>query len=98
VSNYTKKPVMIEAVRFKGPESLARMRTLWGSAFDAVANFSPEMAATMPISTLGGILNAREGDWIIKGVKGEFYPCRDDVFHASYEYVNVPENSGPNEL
>ncbi|MFF9309907.1 hypothetical protein ACF1BS_03260 [Streptomyces sp. NPDC014748] len=39
------------------------------------------------IHTLEGEMRATDGDWIIKGVAGEFYPCRDDIFRATYEAV-----------
>lgn len=41
------------------------------------------------IKTLEGIMTAEKGDWIIKGVKGEIYPCKDDVFKATYDFVNL---------
>ena len=41
----------------------------------------------MTIPTLEGVMLAGEGDWIIKGVKGEFYPCKPDIFTATYEEV-----------
>lgn len=40
---------------------------------------------TLLIRTLEGVMEARDGDWIIKGVKGEFYPCKPDIFAATYE-------------
>ena len=40
------------------------------------------------IETLEGIMKARPGDWIIKGVKGEFYPCKPDIFEMTYEVVH----------
>ena len=42
---------------------------------------------TLAISTLEGTMQARLGDWIIKGVAGEFYPCKLDIFEATYEAV-----------
>ena len=42
----------------------------------------------MEIETLEGIMKADEGDWIIKGVKGELYPCKPDVFEMTYEKVD----------
>lgn len=40
---------------------------------------------TIVIPTLEGSMEARIGDWIIRGVAGEFYPCKPDIFHATYE-------------
>lgn len=39
------------------------------------------------IPTLEGLMIGTEGDWVIKGVKGELYPCKPDIFEATYEYV-----------
>lgn len=39
----------------------------------------------MRIQTLEGMMTAEIGDWIIKGIKGEFYPCKSDIFEATYE-------------
>ena len=44
----------------------------------------------MTIPTLEGDHRATPGDWIIRGVKGEFYPCRDDIFAATYEPADEP--------
>jgi hypothetical protein len=41
----------------------------------------------LQIQTLEGVMEARVGDWIIKGVKGEFYPCKPDIFQMTYEEV-----------
>lgn len=50
----------------------------WGSGNDG----------TLIIYTLEGEMLARPGDWIIKGIKGELYPCKADIFDATYEFVN----------
>ena len=39
----------------------------------------------MEIETLEGTMKGQKGDWLIKGVKGEMYPCKDDIFHMTYE-------------
>lgn len=49
-----------------------------------VSNFRDQ---TLDIGTLEGVMVARIGDWIIKGVKGELYPCKPDIFDATYEAV-----------
>ena len=45
-------------------------------------------AAYVFINTLEGTMYAKVGDWIIRGVKGEFYPCKPDIFEATYEPVD----------
>lgn len=82
---YRKKPVVIEAMQFTGstmqenPSGLGTI-TDWCRAlsFDDVGG-SPK------IVTLEGNLHVSSGDWIIKGVQGEFYPCKPDIFEATYE-------------
>ena len=48
----------------------------------------PAAAGGAVIPTLEGVMRASLGDWIIKGVKGEFYPCKPDIFAATYDAVN----------
>lgn len=43
------------------------------------------LGATIKIATLEGIMEASPGDWIIRGVKGEIYPCKPDIFNATYD-------------
>jgi len=80
VSAYRKKPVVIDAL-------------LWtGENFDDVASFMGVAAPYFDngyvlIDTLEGTMKAVPGDWIIKGVKGEFYPVAPDVFEQTYEPV-----------
>ena len=47
------------------------------------------------VDTLEGLMRAEPGDWIIKGVKGEFYPCKSDIFEATYERVADDERTDP---
>lgn len=71
---------MIEAVRFRSGEQPHEF------AADVVAGRVryPE-DGTMLIDTLEGSMTARSGDWVIRGVKGELYPCKPDIFEATYE-------------
>lgn len=73
---FRKKPVVIEAVQFKG--NFDELESFVGGD----ANFTN---GELVIATLEGALHASDGDWIIKGVKGEFYPCKPDIFAATYE-------------
>jgi len=78
MAKFRKKPVVIEAVKYTG----GNINEL--SQFMGVVGTSE---VKVEISTLEGVLTASVGDWIIKGVKGEFYPCKPDVFDATYEAV-----------
>ena len=79
---YRKKPVVIDAVQWVG-ENLGEVAEFLG-ATDLDIKLSTE---SMFIHTLEGIMEASKGDWIIKGVQGEFYPCKPDIFEATYEPV-----------
>ena len=88
---YRKKPVEIEAVQWTG-ENLEEIKAFGESfIFDIidtaweVGNGSPYVF--MKIKTLEGDMIVSEGDYIIKGISGEFYPCKPDIFKATYEEV-----------
>jgi hypothetical protein len=78
---YRKKPVVIDAVQWTGANTDA---VLWFVPV-AVLGDRPE---TLLVPTLEGDHIARVGDWIIKGVQGEYYPCKPDIFEMSYEPVD----------
>lgn len=86
VSRFRKKPVVVDAVRWMGGRDSA----------DEVLAFCCGAAVwhihtnNMSIETSEGVMRATVGDWIIKGVKGEFYPCKPDIFEATYERVEEP--------
>jgi hypothetical protein len=91
---YTKKPVEIEAELVT--EDNINIIVEWCGGIVDVNDLTAERS--LSIYTLEGIMRANVGDWIIKGVKGEFYPCRADIFEATYEsseemcdpdYINV---------
>lgn len=83
---FRKKPVVIEAMRWN--EGL-----LWGK-YECMTpeHWIPEKDfhvadGILYIHTLEGNMEASPGDWVIKGVKGEFYPCKPDIFEQTYEEV-----------
>lgn len=82
---YRKKPVVVEAVRWNGNNHKEVINfaenKIW---FDELGNIW--------IATLEGDMVAKKGDYIIKGVQGEFYPCKPDIFAETYEeveYLNI---------
>jgi hypothetical protein len=81
---FRKKPVVIEAVRFGGKN----VREIW-DAFGVGAVYGPteKNPDWLIIYTLEGEMRAAPGDWIIKGVRDELYPCKPDIFAATYEEV-----------
>lgn len=87
---FRKKPVVIEAWKFEGgwPSALSIMqsagvggeddeRLLWSQSDD-------DEAGNIEIETIEGTMIAQPGDWIIRGIKGEFYPCKPDIFEETY--------------
>jgi hypothetical protein len=85
VARFRKKPVVIEAIRWDGSPTTANR--FLGEAYGVDWEYASGAEAAIVIPTLEGRMRAEVGDWIIKGVKGEFYPCKPDIFAATYEPV-----------
>jgi hypothetical protein len=83
-----KKPVEVEAWRWNG-ETLNE-RPDWLRGPDVLYDGHQ---GVLLIDTLEGTMTAQLGDWIIRGVKGEIYPCKPDIFEQTYEPVDKDENS-----
>lgn len=81
---YRKKPVVIEAVHWDGAVITATTIIDWMLASGGTARYHDGPSA-LSIDTLEGTMTAVPGDWIIKGTQGEFYPCKDEIFAATYE-------------
>ena len=82
MAKYRKKPVVIEAIQYT-TKNVADVL-----AFCPVA---VALTGLIEIETMEGWMDARPGAWIIKGVQGEFYPCKADVFAATYELAEVSD-------
>ena len=90
---FRKKPVVIEAVQWTGKNLIevikftgqhaSATRFKWEEYEDLVASDG------LKIFTLEGKMSANVGDWIIKGVKGECYPCKPDIFEITYESLEA---------
>lgn len=93
IKTYKKKPVVIQAIKFKDSSDIEVIKTFCGSACEyEFSDTAWEAGAGIPfeaftIHTLEGDMTARRGDYIIKGVNGEFYPCKADIFKKTYEEV-----------
>jgi len=85
---FRKKPVVIEAVQFTNNASALDILK-WAGTPPVRADINPAsgVAQAILIDTLEGTMRAVYRDWIIRGVKGEFYPCKPDIFAATYEPV-----------
>ncbi len=85
---YGKKPIVIEAVQWMGTqqsweEILAMGEIPWEPGEMGTESFR--------IRTLEGEMTVRPGDYVIRGVQGEFYPCKPDIFEATYEAAEPPQ-------
>jgi hypothetical protein len=85
-SRYRKRPVVIDATRWNG-DNMGEVAAMFT---DDLKSISPlgRSGERLLIRTLEGTMTAERGDWIIKGVKNEAYPCKDDIFQATYEAVD----------
>ncbi len=81
VAKFRKKPVIVEAVQWDPSTkegAVEMLRFLPNPAF---------VGDTIQFKTLEGLMVAQRGDWIIRGVAGEFYPCKPHIFEMTYEPV-----------
>ena len=79
MKKYRKLPVEVEALQWTGNNAKEM------SDFTQIA--IPWIAEHLHIHTSRGIMRASIGDWVIKGIEGELYPCKDSIFQKSYELV-----------
>ena len=95
IKKYIKKPVQIEAIQLT-KENIIEVFDFLDEAnyketksVEELEDFSQRMLKQgyIAIETLEGIMKASFGDYIIKGIKGEFYPCKPDIFQVTYEEV-----------
>ena len=103
IKKYRKKPVVIEAIEFTGDANFKSLLQNWTDGacktWDAEINLhslvyddflgaSHTKIYNLSIPTLEGPMTASIGDYIIKGVNGEFYPCKPDIFKKTYEEID----------
>lgn len=92
---FRKKPVIIEAMQFDGWIRTADPICRWANdgaeePWITYVTIRGVEAEDMMVHTLEGDMGVSPGDWVIKGVKGEFYPCKPDIFEATYDRVQEP--------
>lgn len=83
-NKYRKKPVVVEVMKFT---DITKDRVFNWITCNKAADFIGDQPI-LKIQTLEGVMTAEVGDYVIKGVKGEFYPCKSDIFAQTYEKVN----------
>ena len=89
MQKFVKKPVVIEAIQYNG-ENIEAIENFVGKKLSTV--MASGVYVKLIIPTLEGYMKALKGDYIIKGIKGEFYPCKPDVFKSTYNVVE--DNNG----
>lgn len=99
---FVKKPVMIEAIQWTG-KNLKEVLDFtgkhdkfkkWFEDFKDYQNHVSNSGDIFKIFTLEGVMEASPGDWIIRGVKGEHYPCKPDIFEATYDPAPESRKAG----
>jgi hypothetical protein len=99
MTRYRKRPVEVDAMQWDGTAAGASLIIDWVHSGGETATYrcsNPERCAehngdtphSILIRTLEGDMTASVGDWIIRGVAGEIYPCKPDIFSATYEAVS----------
>jgi len=90
-AKYRKRALVIEAMRWNSADPAA-VGEMVGWLIAAGCDFHHPTGVgsttTLAIRTLEGEMTTQPGDWIIRGVQGEFYPCKPDIFEATYEPVS----------
>ena len=83
IKKYQKKPVVIEAIQFEDTtETITKISDFMRDNFSI--DYANKDNIVLKINTLEGTMTANIGDYIIKGIKGEFYPCKPDIFNETY--------------
>jgi len=91
---FRKKPVVVEAIQWDG-SNFGEIKEFVGfGCVQHVKSWSREFDNTILIVTLEGDMRANVGDWIIRGVNGEFYLCKPDIFEQTYERVEGESEEG----
>lgn len=83
VLKFASRPLAKEAIQLTH-ENLKDIWEWMGDAYTGHGTTGNDQHLTIPIKTLEGEMTANEGDWIVKGIRGEFYPIKNDIFEAQY--------------
>ena len=84
---FVSRPVEVEAHQWDGTAEAHAFLRDWTDA-----NVNLVTGGQLQVRTLEGPIYASVGDWIIKGLRGEFYPCKPDIFEAKYDPVDTSQN------
>lgn len=84
-AKFRKKPIVIRAAQWNGKTLQDAIQLIRELGADEIPSLKQN--GSLLIDTLEGEMECRKGDWLIKGVQGELYPCKPDIFEATYELV-----------
>jgi hypothetical protein len=90
IKRFRKRPVVIEAMQYNGNNGSLLRDWSYGEVIEspiAEPTETDKDGRYVQVKTLEGVMCGLVGDWIIKGVNGEFYPCKPDIFEKTYEEV-----------
>lgn len=90
VHKFVKKPIEVEAIEFTR-DSIDEVDKFTGNTMNICIERRINGKVSANIETPKGVMKVEIGDYIIKGVKGEFYPCKPDIFNLTYEMVDDNE-------
>lgn len=86
MAKYRKKPVVVEAYRWMRGETSPEPEWLVKAVHEDVVRLDrKQRPPVLRIKTLEGVMTAHYGDYIIRGIRGELYPCKPDIFEATYD-------------
>lgn len=85
MAKYRKRPVVIDAVQFTGQNQREVLKFMYPNLSKTALNGAQKMNLRVVIDTKEGSMTASPGDWIIRGVHGELYPCKPAIFAETYD-------------
>ena len=88
MQKFVKKPVVIEAIQYDGT-NITEIESFVGAKLSTIMSSVGDTHLLIP--TLEGYMKTSKGDYVIKGIKGEFYPCKPDIFEKTYDVVENAE-------
>ena len=85
---YKKKPVEVEAIKFDGTNHREILKFIYPDMSETGLAGAEEMKLPIVIETLEGDMNVSVGDYVIRGIQGELYPCKPDIFEQTYQTIS----------
>ena len=87
MNRFRKKPIEVEATNWDGTVKDASRIIDWVLSGGGTARYHDGAADCISVDTLDAVARVFPGDWMVRGIKGEFYPCKPDIFTVTYERI-----------